>query len=99
LPVHFKWIMMSTNIHKCTTKYTKMASIAPEKTPEQVKEEFARKGISIRSWALANDFAPSLVYEILSGRKRTCARGQSHKIAVRLGLKKGVITNSVRNAI
>jgi len=77
-----------------------MASIAPDKTAEQVKEEFVRKGVSIRSWALANDFNPRLVYEILSGRgNHRCLRGQSHKIAVRLGLKKGVITNSIRNAI
>ena len=76
-----------------------MTSIAPKKTTEQVKAEFLRKGVSIRGWALANGFNPALVHEILSGRnKRPCARGQSHKIAVRLGLKKGEIINSIRNA-
>lgn len=89
-----------SNKHPQTDKYLhNMNSIAPEKTTEQVKAEFLRKGVSIRGWALANDFNPTLVHEILSGRgNRTCARGQSHKIAVRLGLKKGVIVNSIRNA-
>jgi len=77
-----------------------MVSIAPVKTREQVKAEFARRGISVRSWALANKFSPSLVHEILEGKKeRKCLRGQSHKIAVRLGLKKGEITNSVKHAL
>jgi gp16 family phage-associated protein len=76
-----------------------MASIAPAKTREQVKKEFARKGVSIRAWAIANDFDPKLVYEVLANPERKCMRGQSHKIAVRLGLKEGVITNSIRNAI
>lgn len=77
-----------------------MASIAPVKTREQVKSEFARKGVSISAWAKANDFDPKLVYEILNATPaRPCLRGQSHKIAVRLGLKEGVITNSIRNAL
>lgn len=76
-----------------------MNSIAPKKTTEQVRAEFLRKGVSIRGWAIANGFTPTLVYEILSGNsKRPCTRGQSHKIAVRLGLKKGEIINSIRNA-
>ena len=77
-----------------------MASISPVRTREQVKQEFALKGISISAWAKANHFAPKLVYEILNADPaRPCLRGQSHKIAVRLGLKDGVITNSIRNAI
>lgn len=76
-----------------------MKSIALHKTPEQVKAEFLRKGISVRGWAMANGFNPSLVHEILSGRNnRPCTRGQSHKIAVRLGLKKGEIVNSIATA-
>ncbi|TCS38503.1 gp16 family phage-associated protein [Paucimonas lemoignei] len=77
-----------------------MASISPVKTREQVKKEFARKGVSIRAWAIANHFDPKLVYEVLNSQPaRPCVRGQCHKIAVRLGLKEGVITNSIRNAI
>lgn len=77
-----------------------MTSIAPRKTIEQVKADFLRKGISVRAWAISNGFNPALVYEILAeGSKRPCVRGQSHKIAVRLGLKSGEIVNSIRNAI
>jgi gp16 family phage-associated protein len=77
-----------------------MVRIAPVKTREQVKAEFARKGISVRGWAIANGFTPSLVHEILDEKKeRKCLRGQSHKIAVRLGLKKGEITTSVKHAL
>lgn len=74
-----------------------MASLAPTKTPKQVKADFARKGESVRAWAVANKFNPTLVCEILNGKKeRKCLRGKSHEIAVRLGLKKGEINNSIK---
>lgn len=59
------------------------------KTPQEVREEFNRAGKPINSWAEENGFKPSLVYEVLSGRKK-CIRGQSHKIAVLLGMKNGI---------
>lgn len=62
------------------------------RTSKDVRDEFASKGISIVSWAQANGFNPNLVFEVLSGRKR-CIRGQSHKIAVKLGLKRGEIVD------
>jgi gp16 family phage-associated protein len=72
-----------------------MARIAPVKTPSQVKADFARRGVSVRSWAIDNNFSPSLVCEILNKKKgRKCLRGESHRIAVRLGIKRGEITNS-----
>ena len=77
-----------------------MPSITSPKSAEQVKAEFHRKGVSIRAWAKANKFSPTLVYNILNGGgKNKCTRGESHKIAVRLGLKHGEITQSIRNAI
>lgn len=54
----------------------------------EIKDAFDRAGISISEWARANGFSGSLVYQVLEG-KRLCKRGQSHKIAVALGLKKG----------
>lgn len=60
------------------------------KTPEEVLDEFHRSGKSIMSWADAHKFNSRLVYDILKG-KRKCLRGQSHRIAVRLGLKDGLI--------
>lgn len=79
-----------------------MASIARKKlkTPEEVKAQFALRGESVRAWAIKNKFSPSLVGEILNANKaRKCLRGDSHKIAVRLGLKEGEITTSVHQAI
>jgi gp16 family phage-associated protein len=61
------------------------------RTPQEVREEFARKGISIAAWATAHGFNTNLVFEVLAGRKKGI-RGQSHKIAVMLGLKEGEIT-------
>lgn len=46
--------------------------------------------MSISQWARAHGYSTRLVYQVLAGRMR-CVRGQSHEIAVRLGLKQGVI--------
>lgn len=62
------------------------------KTPEEVRAEFDRIGVSIAAWARKNGFQRGLVYEVLASRRR-CKRGNSHKIAVLLGLKDGVITD------
>ena len=60
------------------------------KTPEQVKADFHRKGLSVAKWAQQHKVTPQMVYEILSGsERRTCLRGQSHRVAVLLGLKQG----------
>jgi gp16 family phage-associated protein len=64
------------------------------KTPAAVKADFASNGVSIAKWAAQHKVNRQLVYEILSGRKRiACRRGQSHRIAVLLGLKHGVLTD------
>lgn len=60
------------------------------RTSKDVRDEFNRKGVSVASWARANGFETNLVFEVLSGRKKG-VRGQSHKIAVKLGLKAGEI--------
>lgn len=59
-------------------------------TGEEVRGEFARLGISVAEWARKHGFASGLVYQVLNGKKR-CLRGQSHQIAVSLGLKQGDI--------
>lgn len=58
------------------------------KTSQQVREEFEHNGDSISRWAIDNGFAPSLVYRVLSSAVLP-KRGQSHDIAVMLGMKKG----------
>jgi len=44
------------------------------------------QGITIKAWAANNGYHFSVVYSVLSGRRK-CLRGQSHAIAVALGLK------------
>jgi len=69
----------------------------PLKTRQQIREEFAHKGWSISGWARANRYSTGLVLEILNdddrSPKRKCLRGESHNIAVALGLKQGEISH------
>ena len=58
--------------------------------PIGVRTLFADTGISVAEWARVQGFSTGLVYQVLEGRRK-CLRGQSHKIAVALGLKKGVM--------
>lgn len=68
-------------------------TVAPAlKTPEQARAEFDRKGIAVAQWAEQNGFSRSLVYGVLNGTKK-CFRGDSHKIAVLLGMKHGEVSN------
>lgn len=54
----------------------------------RVRSIFAECGVSIAEWARAEGFSVALVYHVIEG-KRPCTRGQSHRIAVALGLKAG----------
>lgn len=56
----------------------------------EVRKDFESRGVSISAWARLHGYSAQLVYGVLAGRKR-CLRGQSHEIAVRLGLKAGQI--------
>lgn len=60
------------------------------RTREDVLADFASKGLSIRGWAIANGLTPSVVHSVLKGRL-TGRIGESHKVAVKLGLKHGEI--------
>lgn len=44
-------------------------------------------GTSVAEWARARGFAPALVYRVLRGETKA-RRGQTHEIAVALGLKR-----------
>lgn len=57
---------------------------------EQVKEEFFKRGVSIADWAREYGFKYSQVIDVFRAN-RPCRRGYSHKIAVLLGIKDGVI--------
>ncbi|UCV16735.1 helix-turn-helix domain-containing protein [Quatrionicoccus australiensis] len=60
------------------------------KTREEVLADFARKGISIRGWAQKNGRCYATVRGVLTGRL-TGRIGESHKVAVLLGIKDGEI--------
>lgn len=60
------------------------------RSADDVRRDFEVRGLSIAAWARANGYSSQLVYRVLAARK-PCLRGQSHQIAVRLGLKHGLI--------
>lgn len=55
-------------------------------TPEQIKEQFRAKGISLADWAEQNGYHRNSVYRVLNGVDRAY-RGKAHEIAVKLGMK------------
>lgn len=59
-------------------------------TPEQARAGFVRRGESQAEWARKHNVSRALLCDILSGRRR-CLRGESHRIAVLLGIKRGEI--------
>lgn len=56
------------------------------KSIKQVKDDFLTSGKSIAEWSRENNFSPDLVYRILKNN-RIPQRGESHKIAIQLGIK------------
>ncbi|MDF3932958.1 DNA-binding protein [Pseudomonas citronellolis] len=63
-----------------------MATQQKPKTTEQVKQAFRASGTTVTQWALANNFPPNAVYQVLNGFSKG-HYGQAHEIAVALGLK------------
>jgi gp16 family phage-associated protein len=56
------------------------------KTPDSVRAEFYRKGITFNEWAIRHGFKYFNVIAVMNGRTK-CRRGESHQIAIALGLK------------
>ena len=54
---------------------------------EEARQVFTDQGVSVADWARQHRFSLPLVYAVLKGRNRA-SRGESHKIAVALGLKR-----------
>ncbi len=69
-----------------------------QRTPDEARAALKEAGISITQWAIANQFSPNLVFEVLGGRKK-CVRGQAHEIAVKLGIKAGTICTDPAKAL
>lgn len=55
-------------------------------SPEKVKEFFRRSGVTVAEWAEANGYTRHKVYLVLNGQNKGLW-GESHKIAVALGIK------------
>lgn len=68
------------------------------KTRQEVRSEFASHGWSYSGWAKQRGYSAALVTDILNDKdgspKRKCLRGESHNIAVELGLKQGEVSRS-----
>lgn len=62
------------------------------RTPEEAKAWLVYQGITVSQWARDHGFTHPLVREVLAGRKKGL-RGQSHNIAIALGMKRGIPTN------
>lgn len=62
-------------------------------TRDQARRELERRGISIAEFSRAHGLNPNLVSDLLAGRKKGL-RGDSHRAAVLLGIKEGVIDDA-----
>lgn len=63
------------------------------KTPQEIKAEWLRKGLTQADWARQHGFDKVTVSQVLNGRN-AATRGAGHKIAVMLGIKDGEIVKS-----
>lgn len=63
------------------------------KNRQQIRDEFAANGVSYSAWARQRGYSPNMVIAIVNDNDRNprikCRRGDSHNIAVELGLKSG----------
>lgn len=56
-----------------------------------VKDALYAEGKTVRAWADEHGETPAQVYKVLNGQ-RSCASGEAHRIAVKLGLKEGSVS-------
>ena len=66
------------------------------RTPEDVRRDFEHRGMSVAQWARLHGYSPFCVYDVLLGRTKGL-RGESHNIAVALGIKVGSINPSINS--
>lgn len=57
-------------------------------TTEEVKESFNQRGVTFADWAKEHNFSYRSVINVMNGANKG-RRGEAHRIAVALGLKKG----------
>lgn len=78
---------MKTKSHHSDTRQETQASDI--RSGPAARQWLDYQGLSVAKWARDHGFSASLVRQILAGRKQ-CRHGQSHNIAVALGMKNGV---------
>lgn len=68
------------------------------KTRQQFREECALKGLPLAAVAKLHGFNLNLFYEIVNdddaNPRRKCLRGESHNIAVTIGIKAGEVSRA-----
>jgi len=62
------------------------------KTIQQAREDMERRGETLAGWARKHGFNPENVRAVVYGNSKG-KWGESHKIAVMLGIKDGIIVN------
>jgi gp16 family phage-associated protein len=61
-------------------------------TPQEAKAVLQAQGVIVAKWAEEHGFTLNGVYRVLNGRT-ACLRGETHRIAVALGIKEEVAGN------
>lgn len=60
------------------------------RTPQEIRDEWFRKGMTQSQWARDHGIAGSVVSSVMNGQNR-CRKGTGHRVAIMLGLKAGEI--------
>ncbi|MEB5930975.1 DNA-binding protein [Pseudomonas mosselii] len=68
------------------------ATYAPEQACQAARQRLEMQGITAKDFAIQNGLHPSTVYAVLNGQKK-CSRGEAHRAAVLLGIKKAEATS------
>ncbi|PIQ25114.1 DNA-binding protein [bacterium (Candidatus Blackallbacteria) CG18_big_fil_WC_8_21_14_2_50_49_26] len=63
------------------------------KTIQEVRDDFAQKGVTIRQWARENGFNEKTVYAVITGLNKG-KYGAAHNVAVLLGVKEGSLNDA-----
>lgn len=83
-------LAMSATDHEDASPGVRTAGLDQKRLAKR-RDDLIAEGFNAAAWAAKNSFDVGLVYQVLGGR-RVCRRGQSHNIAVMLGLKDGAVS-------
>lgn len=67
------------------------------KTPKEARDELNKRGLSVSKWARQHGLSESIVSAVLRGERKGL-RGETHRAAVLLGIKDGVIEDEQSHA-